>query len=372
MKTVLITGARAPVARDLAHSFAAAGYQAHLADCITPLGARNVHKYAPPRYRFDLFTADLARLADRLAPVLMIPVCEEVFYIAAAAAKLGLSQRVFAPSLETLRRLHSKVEFPKLATDAPATRRVDSPETLRQWRGRARQTVFKPEFSRFGTTTLIRPAPEALDRLSPSPQHPWAAQDFVGGEEICLWSATRAGNIVAFAAYRPLWRLGRASSFYFEPDPDPALRAFCQKIASDTLATGQLAFDVIRRPDGVIVPIECNPRGTSGIHLFRAAPTLARAIMGEQDFAMPDGGAAHLAPAMWLLGAPCAVVHGRFAAFRDDLRRSRNALALPGEKFANLAALMDAGRFFATGLIHGRSAAAQSTHDIEWNGGPME
>jgi hypothetical protein len=94
--------------------------------------------------------------------------------------------------------------------------------------------------------------------------------------------------------------------------------------------------------------------------------------MGEQDFAMPDGGAAHLAPAMWLLGAPGAVVHGRFTAFRNDLRRSRNALVLPGKKFANLAALMDAGRFFATGLIHGRSAAAQSTHDIEWNGGPIE
>lgn len=379
MKTVLITGARAPVALDLAHSFAAAGYAPHLADGITPIGARlsrfgvrNFHRFASPRYYFDQFTNDLARLTERLSPVLIIPVCEEVFYVAAAAARLGISHLVFAPPLDLLRRLHSKVEFAQICgAAAPQTRRVDSVDGLQAWRGQASNLVFKPEFSRFAVETLVRPAPEELDRVVPSRAQPWAVQDFVAGEELCLWSAAREGRVVAFAAYKPLWRLGRSSSFYFEPDNDPELLTFCQNIAAATNATGQLAFDVIRRPDGVVVPIECNPRGVSGIHLFGAAPALVRAILGEQEFAKPEAGARHLGPAMWLLGAPGALAHGRFGAFRRDLRRSRNAFALPGETFMNAAALLDAARFFLGGLARGRSASAHSTHDIEWNGGAI-
>ena len=307
MSTVLITGARAPIALDLARSFAAAGFTPHLADSIRPWSARlsrtargRLHRLAPPRFSFAAFTADLGALVKRLEPVLIVPTCEEVFYVAEAAARLGLSDRVFAPSPTILRLLHSKVEFAELARGcgvaAPATRRAASAQDLDPWRPLAARLVFKPEFSRFASHALVRPDAKTLARVVPTPDAPWAIQDFAAGEELCLWSAAIKGQVVAFAAYRPLWRLGRSASFYFETDKDPALLAFAQTIAGATGASGQLSFDVIRTADGTIVPLECNPRGISGLHLFDSDPRLARAIMGQGGLAATDSARA----------APCA------------------------------------------------------------------
>jgi hypothetical protein len=383
VKRVLVTGARALIALDLARSFAAAGWDAHLADSIAPWGASlapmargRLHRTAGPRFTFADFCRDLNRLVERLDPALVIPTCEEVFYVAEAAQRGGFAERIFAPPPSLLRRLHSKVEFATLAAEAG----VDAPETLRlcsradvaALKPRARELVFKPEFSRFASRALIRPKPDALDALAPTPDAPWAAQAFETGEEICLWSAARAGELVAFAAYRPTWRLGHSASFYFEVDEDPALLAFARRIACATKATGQLAYDVIRRPDGSIAPLECNPRGVSGVHLFDAAPRLARALAGETGLQQPQAHARHLAPAMWLMGAPQAIRAGRLADFRRDLACSRDVLAMSGAPGrATLGALLDAGRFAMVGLSRGRSAAGQSTDDIEWNGEPI-
>lgn len=381
MSAILITGARAPIALDLARSFEAAGHEAHLADSITPWVARltrrthgRLHRFAPPRFAFDQFAADLEALVDRLDIKLIVPTCEEVFYVAEAAARRGFADRVFAPQPSILRQLHSKVEFAELARQAgisaPATHRVTSTRDLAAWRERASSLVFKPEFSRFASHALVRPAPQALDHIAPTPTHPWAVQEFVEGEEICIWSAARAGEIVAFAAYKPRWRHGRSASFYFESETDPALLTLAQTIARATNATGHLSYDVIRTPDGVIAPIECNPRGVSGLHLFDASPRLAHALLGEAGLQRPDVAACHLGPAMWMLGAPGAVIHGRYSEFTADLKRSRDVLSTAGP-WASVGILLDAARFAAVGLSRGRSASGQSTDDIEWNGEPI-
>ena len=379
MTNVLITGARAPIALDLARSFAAAGWQAHLADSVRPWSARlargargRLHHFAAPRFAFEAFAADLARLVERLDPVLIVPTCEEVFYVAEAAARLGFADRVFAPPPATLTMLHSKVAFAALArrcgVAAPSTRRVTSPEELAAFLPDAARLVFKPEFSRFASHTLVRPDADVAGGIRPTPQAAWAVQDYAEGEEICIWSAAIKGRIVAFAAYKPAWRLGRSSSFYFETDHDPALFEMAQAIATATQASGQLSFDVIRRADGVIAPIECNPRGISGLHLFDSDPRLARAIMGQGDLQRPTAEARHLALAMWLLGAPQALVQHRLDTFRRDMARSTDVLSLSGEPWLGLGALLDAGRFTMVGLSRGRSASGQSTDDIEWNG----
>jgi hypothetical protein len=380
MSVILITGARAPIALDLARSFAAAGHEPHLADSVRPWSARlsaslreRLHEFSPPRFAFSSFADDLVQLVAKLQPRLIVPTCEEVFYVTQAAARDGYADRVFAPPPDILRTLHSKVAFAEFARQAgvtsPATSRVTTREQLNALRGRADAIVLKPEFSRFASHARIRPSARELDAITPTPDAPWAAQDFVAGEEICIWSASVSGAVVAFAAYKPLWRLGRSASFYFETDTDPALLRMTETIARAGAITGQLSFDVIRTPDGVIVPIECNPRGVSGIHLFDAEARLARALLGETPLQTPTAPARHLAPAMWMLGAPYALAHGKLAAFRQDLARSRDVLA--DAPWRGIGALLDAGRFALVGLSRGRSASGQSTDDIEWNGEPI-
>lgn len=381
MSAILITGARAPITLDLARSFIAAGHDVHLADSVRPWTARlsalrhRLHEVAPPRFKFAAFADDLARLVDRLQPRLIVPTCEEVFYVAEAAARHGYADHVFAPPPNVLRTLHSKVAFAAFAraagVSAPATARVTSASALHAWRGRADAIVLKPEFSRFASHARVRPDAATFDAIAPTGSAPWAVQDFVAGEEICIWSAARAGEVVAFAAYKPLWRLGRSASFYFETDHDPALLHMTQKLARAGEITGQLSFDIIRTTGRDIVPIECNPRGVSGIHLFDGDARLARALLGETPLQTPTSAARHLAPAMWLLGAPHALMTGKLTAFRRDLARSRDALSVRGEPWRGLGALLDAGRFALVGLSRGRSASGQSTDDIEWNGEPI-
>ena len=380
MKRVLITGARAPVALDLARSFAAAGWEPHLADSLSPFGAKldpigqgRLHRTASPRFAFTAFADDLQNLVEMLDPTWVIPTCEEVFYVAEAALRRGFSHKVFAPEPDLLRRLHSKVEFSRLAkeagADAPQTVRLTSQADVQACRPDAAGLVFKPEYSRFASHIHIRPTPGQVDCIVATPSAPWAAQDYVEGEELCIWSAARAGEVVAFAAYKPCWRMGRSASFYFAVDNDPRLLSFAQLMARATGATGQLSYDVIRRPDGTIAPLECNPRSVSGLHLFDAGAPLALALVGESGLVRPTATARHLAPAMWLIGGPKALFSGRLHDFQADLARSRDALRTSeAPRKAVLGALLDAGRFATIGLFHGRSAAEQSTHDIEWNG----
>ena len=382
MTNVLITGARAPIAIDLARSFAQAGWTPHLADSIRPWSARlsrvagrRLHRFAPPRFRFADFTAGLARLVETLDVTLVVPTCEEVFYVAEAGVRAGFSDRVFAPAPALLRTLHSKVEFAKLACRAglaaPVTRRITSQAGVVPWLPMSSQLVFKPEFSRFASHALVRPDRRTAAGVWPTTEAPWAVQDFVAGEERCMWSAAIAGEIVAFAAYAPRWRMGRSAGYYFEADRDPALFEAAQMIVRATHATGQLSFDVIRQNDGTIVPIECNPRGISGLHLFDGDARLARAIAGEGPLALPVAHARHLAAAMWVMGAPRAISTGRTAAFVRDLRRSHGVLPGAREPWLGLGALLDAGRFALVGMSRGRSASGQSTDDIEWNGEPI-
>ena len=371
---VLVTGARAPVALEIARSFAAHGWRVHLADSVPATAARwsrpgvPVHRLPPPRTRFAAFRAELAGLAERIGAKLIVPTCEEVFYVAAAA----LPVPVFAPLLAILRELHSKQRFIALARDAgldvPETRLVtDRADLAVLDRDRI---VLKPEFSRFAAAALVRPSARAVARLRPTPDHPWVAQAFVAGEELCLWSAARAGRVVAHALYRPSLRHGRSAAYAFEAVDWPPARAIAERVAAVTGMTGHLAFDLIRTPDGRAVPIECNPRAVSGVHLF-ADDTLARAILGEPQASPVAGTRRHLAPAMALMGLPRALARGTLPSFLATWRAGEDAMGRPGDRWPDAGAVLDAARFAALGLTRLRSPTRQTTADIEWNGEPI-
>lgn len=387
-RRVLVTGARAPVALDLARAFARAGFEPHLADAVSPAGARlsrlslggRIHLLPPPRRRFEAFGRAMADLVARLDPVMVTPTCEEVFYLAAAAKAHGFADRLFSPSFPVLRRLHSKVEFPALArsvgASAPDTWRATSRRDLDAIPLSRPERVLKPEFSRFGAAVRIGATDREIDRLGLSAATPWAAQKFVAGQEWCLWTAAVSGTIRAVALYRPAWRLGRSAAFGFEAAARDlaveAAQSVAAPIASGLGLTGHLSFDLIRDGEGRFHAIECNPRATSGLHLFGADPMLASALLagpaGEPVLLPPAGAFACLLPAMVLIGLPQALAHGRVNGWLTDLARGGDVLSREGDLGALVGALLDAFRFAAVGLTRRRSAQGQSTDDIEWNG----
>ena len=379
---VLITGARAPVAQDLARACRAAGHQVHLADSATGHAARAlrpafpVHRLPPPRQAFTAFREAMRDLIDQIGAEHVVPTCEEVFWLAEAARRDGYADRLFAPGLDLLRRLHSKAEFPAFAAGlglaAPGTTILDGPIDIDRLPHPLADLVLKPEFSRFATHALIGPSLRQVERLRPSPGRRWVAQRRIIGEEHCSWAALHGGRVTAFAAYRPRWRQGRAAAFMVEAVASPAIRKISERIGAATGMTGHLSFDLIVDADGMAHPIECNPRAVSGLHLLDAGADLGRAVTsGEPCGETPAGRLRHMGPAMALLGLPAALRGGRLGALAADWRRSRDVIDREGDPRVTLACLADAAGFALQALRTARSPAGASTSDIEWDGEAM-
>lgn len=376
---VLITGARAVAALDIARSLRAAGYEPHLADCSPAWVARlsrtagPVHRHASPVEHPAAFARDTRDLIDRLDPMRIIPTCEEVFHLAALAAADGTSDRVFAPPPDRLATLHAKDRFAalcgRLGLPVPDTALVTDRAALDALSGKAADHVFKPVWSRFGTRTLIAPTPATLAAVAPSPAAPWVVQRRIVGEEASFHAVCHEGRVTAFCAYDSDWRLSGGASYVFRPLP-PEMTARLRPLA-EALATfagtGQIACDVLIDGDGQPWLIECNPRATSGVHLFGRSAEFGRALMGRGE-AEPIPVSRHLSPALWLHGLPTALRDGRLAAWRAQGQQGFDAVAAPGDPGPILGALADAAAFALRALSTGRSLTAAMTADIEWNG----
>lgn len=377
---VLITGARAAAALDLARDFRAAGCEPWLADCSPVWIARGssapagVLRYPSPTLDGAAFRKRIVEIIDELGISLVIPVCEEVFHLAAPALEDTLGARLFAPPLPTLRRLHDKLAFAQACADwglpAPESYPVDDTSGLARFAGDSAEWVFKPRFSRFGEAALVGPSRAQLEGLALPPGRPWLAQRRLAGQEASFYAVARQGTLSAFAAYRSDWRLRGGAAFAFEPlVPEAAadLREIAATLARATSITGQFACDVIF-DDGRAWLIECNPRATSGVHLLAGPGQLARAILGEPAAPAQHGARAHLLPAMLLFGLPDAVRSGRLSAWRRAMADGQDALSRPGDRLSLLGALADAAHFALAGWRHGVSTSEATTRDIEWNG----
>ncbi len=377
MTRVLITGARAPVALDMARAFRAAGCRVGLADSVRPHAALlsrpgfAIHRLPPPRFAFEAFRARLRGLMTDVD--LLVPTCEEVFWLAAAAARDGWADRLFAPGLAALRELHSKVRFPALARaagiDAPITVPLAARADLDRLIGRLPHLVLKPEFCRFGGGTHIAPTRAAVRGLIPRPDRRWVAQELIEGDELCVWSAMRGGRLVACVVYRPLLRHGRSASYAFEAVDRPDIVAMARRIAQAVGGDGQLSYDVIVTPGGRIAPLECNPRTVSGIHLFDASPALARALLDGSSLPPPPAGRIrYLSPAMVLMGVPVAVARGALPLLWRIGRSGRDSVGRRGDRLPVAGVLLDAARFALLGLTRRHGPTGETTDDIEWNG----
>ena len=286
---------------------------------------------------------------------------------------------MFCESRPRLRRVHSKFDFVECANEAgvavPNTQRVTERDELeRAVTQRGSDLVLKPEFSRFGTNTVLQPTSAAATRnIDVSAARPWVAQDFVAGTPLCTWAIARKGQIRAYSAYRVAQTAGGAA-ITFEHAPHPGAQAWVERFVRHVEFTGQIAFDLIEGADGAVVGIECNPRATSGVHLFRDDARLA-ATFFEHDGVEHDG--ALLAPGTerFMLMLPM-FTHGLSAvrSWRDlqgwvrTFSSSRSVLfdgtdpgpfLLQGLSFAELA---------ARALGGGVDLLSASTLDIEWNG----
>ena len=373
---ILITGARAPIAADLARAMATAGHKVWVGDSFgSPIGAASPHiqsliRLSSPRLNFRRFVSDLiAACADNSIDVI-IPTSEEVFWLAGAVPFLPESVDIRTSPLPVLEQLHHKGQFARLATSlgygVPENYEVTQLSDLARLGGEPTGFVFKPVYSRFATRTLIFPTVGEIARLRPSPAHSWLAQTRVSGRELCAYNVAHAGRLLLHAAYEPKYRIGVGAGIYFSPVSHEKLRSMSERIIGETGFTGQIGFDAMETKHG-LVALECNPRGTSGVHLAVQQPlVLAEALLGRQMEAAPFLAAPRMLLLPLLLNYPGLVFRSES---RRKIRAAQDALAAAGiPLWAQAKALAELGWL---AIRTRRSLPLASTADLEWNGEPI-
>jgi hypothetical protein len=376
---VLVLGGRAPVALDHARRFAAQGSTAYVADSVPCRMSRYANAVAdcflvpPPRFAPVEFAKELARIIQRERIDLVLPTCEEVFYISRLRHCLPGECLVFAPPFEQIRQLHSKLRFLELAIDCganiPNSACVGTIREAITW-SRGRPVVLKPEFSRFGVYVRLHPDGIPAGSAELEPLGRWVVQDFCAGKEVCSYSVAVGGVLAAHVEYEPRYRLAGSSSFYFDPYTAPGIRDFIERFVSKINFTGQISFDWIIGRDGRPSVLECNPRAISGLHLFDRLDPLPAAIMGERrSCIVPRHDDPRMFSAiMFSMGLLAALRTRRLGEWLADWRRASDVLTDKGEIAPTLGGLLDIGSHAWRALSRNCSIREASTKDIEWDG----
>lgn len=374
---VLILGARAPACLEWARAFNEAGWTVSVGDSLSqPLSrfSRSVHHFVrlpEPRLNPAAWIEALTIVIKAQRIDVLLPTCEEVFYLAHGIERLRPLCRVLTSDFALLHRLHHKGQFAAMiqgwTLSAPPTRLLTDHQAVWALSAETAQWVFKPAYSRFASQTLIRPEAKQLSKVRPTIDTPWIAQRFIQGRELCSFSVLINGQLRAHSVYQPRFRVGRGSGIYFAPATPEPVRGFLEQFGRETGYTGQVGFDFIEDHAGCFHVLECNPRATSGVHLFDNRRQALVNSLGEASSSVlePTQEPRMIALAMLLLAAPSQSLSG---TFWRDFRLARDVIVQQGDVLPLAAQWLSLGEILCRAATRRCGVLAASTADIEWNG----
>lgn len=302
---VLATTSRMPFAVDEIHKLGEAGHAVVASDTFAAApgshsrGATDHIVTHAPTQETEAFVDDVAAAIERFDIGLVLPMFEEVFYLAKHRDRLGDRARLFFPDFDTLARVHDKVTFAELCRDlglpvaesVTATTDAELAAALGRWD----HWFARAAFGRGGLDILTNTGPLAGEgdpaTVYPTPDAPWLVQEYLDGVDRCSWSVVRDGRVVLHSTYEhPLAIDDRGGIVFLSVDAPETLDA-AQRIAAELGWNGQISFDYRRTDDGVHHMVECNPRPTSGCTVATAAE-LDAALFGpipDQPVVVPAG-----------------------------------------------------------------------------------
>jgi predicted ATP-grasp superfamily ATP-dependent carboligase len=381
--TVVLTGGRAPVTLELARLLNAGGYRVCVAEsqerylCRSSRAVSKTYPVRPPSQDPVGFAEDLENILITEKASLLVPTCEEVFYVSRARERLSRHCQVLVDSQDLLAILHNKWAFNQkvqtLGLRVPRTILVKSVAELESAIGQFDSFVLKPIFSRFGSKTLIvrsRAKHPNIESVTPTVAQPWIVQEFIEGREFCSYSVVKEGKILAHVTYDHRFTAGLGAGICFESVDHPEIFKWISQFVGEIGFTGQIAFDFIETKSGEVYPLECNPRATSGAHLFSVKDDIGRALFGtaSETILIGSGRIGKIGLAMWIYGLASLRSARDLSEWIKVFRRGREVVfawndPLPFfEQFFYLAGL------WRKSLKLKASMLEVSTLDIEWNG----
>lgn len=386
MKTILITGARAPASLDLARGLAGIGYRVIAAEsALYPLSLHSnafskFYRITAPNHSVKKTEQDLLTIIEKENVDILIPTCEEIFHLAQMIESLSQKTTVLVDSFENLACLHSKFEFNELIRKkgfrAPLSLRVHDESEMKDAIKRmpGDRVVLKPEFSRFATQTLILSKQEASMQVSKILDgRPWVVQECLNGTEYCTYSFARNGKLVAHVTYDHEFTAGKGAGICFSSVDHAAIEAWIREFVQKMNFTGQIAFDFIEDEQGAVQPIECNPRATSGLHLLARQPDFLKSLTGDADFEHvihpPRNERGQLRLAMLSYGVSSIRSVGRAWRWINVFFTSREVVFSWRDPMPFFDQFVSFYQLIRESKKKKITALEASTQDIEWNGG---
>lgn len=267
--------------------------------------------------------------------------------------------------------------------------------------------VLKPCYSRFATQTIIKPSGIQDKQLQvvlsdvKKGVH-WVGQHYVHGKHYCSYSIAHEGRVTAHACYPSEFTPGRVgATMVFESVKHNLIQDWVASFVKVNNLTGQYAFDFIEAKDSVYV-LECNPRSSSGIHLFADQPEFTDSILDPTSVLLlplnhqplRQISVAMVVGNYFSTGGPGGFVKGQFF---EELQRwitvflsahdvvfditdvmpfimqfvSAAIFTIRGKKkiillFLSLSFVLNCKKL--KGFVNGVSPVQSTTLDIEWNG----
>lgn len=382
-KHVLITFGRSFLTLNLARLMAAGGHRVTVVDSVAIGVSRfsnavsDFHLVPPPKFQPQEYCRELARIVQAEAVDMVIPIHEETDILSMMRGLFPPECDLFLSDFELENRLHNKYEFcvDLAARGIPTLKfaRLDGPQDVPALDFDGPFAV-KRSYSR-GSQKVHKVYPgDPMTWLDHADGNPWLAQQWMTGDKYCTYSVCHEGKVYAHATYPVGYAIGGSSCLRFESVQHPKIVDWVTQYVAEIGFTGQIGFDFIENPEQGLFCIECNPRATSGIMMFRPDNRVDRAFFAENDeVIVPD------ADVDRMIGIGMLLYGWRRDARQDntirdfvrDFRASDDVIVERGDdKPAVMLPLAYAG-ILRSCLKYRVGLAEGFMHDHEWDGHPI-
>ncbi|MEM7174603.1 MAG: ATP-grasp domain-containing protein [Chlamydiota bacterium] len=382
-KKILLTGARSIFTLDLARRLNEQGHRVYTAESMRLYLCRfsnaiEKHFTVPsPRFQTQAFLSSLVDIAQRENIDYIIPNFEEIFYLAKGLDQFPDTCQIFCPPYQLLNTLHNKWLFnqttKKWGFETPESCLITHSSQLNQ-HPLKRPYLLKPCYSRSALRVIRVSENDAPPTIDIHRHNPWIAQEYLSGKKFCSHSIIHKGNLSSHVVYPVDFAINQSSSLNFEAIDHSAILDWVERFAKQARFTGQMGIDFIEQPNGKLYAIECNPRGTSGLHLFHSKDQLADIFFNQtQGLIIPEQGRKRqIGLAMAVYGWKSLGSEKKLSTFLKKLLTTRDVIFSSKDIKPWLGQLIIYPSYIWKCLTLRKSLPAMFTFDLDWNGEQLD